>query len=148
MDYYEPEPSQTNKPKRISALAIFTWVLLGCIAVAFLAPLAGLRIKPASEALSSQNGDDAPTPTLAASEPVTEMWVNVWFLPERTYVTTDQLSAESVMRGITPDGKMAYHFSYTDGGFNDYLRYWFQQLVQSQFPELDQPLIDVQPGRI
>ena len=28
-------------------------------------------------------------PTLQAAEPVSEMWVNVWFLPERTYLTTE-----------------------------------------------------------
>lgn len=146
MDAYE---SESSKPKhRISALSIFTWVLLGCIIVAFLAPLAGLRFQPASEGLRSQRSDEASMPTLQASEPVSEMWVNVWFLPERTYLTIDQLSAESVMRGTTPDGKLAYHFTYTDSGFNSYLSYWFQQLVKNQFPEMDQPLIDVEPGRL
>jgi hypothetical protein len=149
MDFYDPESGEVTKPKRrISAIAIFTWGLLACIVVAFIAPLAGLRIKPASEVLNSQRADESAVPTLQSGEPLTEMWVNVWFLPERTYMTADQLGAQSVTRGITADGKLAYHIAFSDAGFNEYLSYWFHQLVQSQFPELDQPLIDVEPGRL
>lgn len=148
MDYHEPEANQHAKPHRISAISVFTWVLLGCITAAFLVPLAGLRIQPASEAIAPRTENVSAMPTLQSPEPLTEMWVEAWFLRETTYMRTDQLGAESVTRGLSPEGKMAYHIAFTDAGFNSYLSYWFQQLVQSQFPELDQPLIDTEPGRV
>jgi hypothetical protein len=138
---------------RPTLLSILTWIILACLLIGLIAPLAGLRVQSTDSYLGRRATERAQAPEVevSASEalnstPLPDMMVVIWFLPEPTYVAADQLSAQEVLQGTNEDGALTYYISYTEGGFNAYIYYWYTQLVQPQIPELTNPYVDVRPG--
>jgi hypothetical protein len=137
-----------QKKSRPGLLSVLTWGILGCLLIGLIAPLAGIRIQSTDSYLSGRASKVKPVGTVEAdSASVLEgMTVAIWFLEGPTYVAAEQLSADEVLQGTMDDGKLAYNIRYSEEGFNNYLYYWYEQLVKEQIPELTNPYVDVRPG--
>jgi hypothetical protein len=152
-DRMDSDYSASQPPRRPTLLSLLTWGILACLLIGLIAPLAGLRIQSTDSYLGRRSTErarvsasDASTGEPSNSQPLSGMTVAIWFLPEPTYVAADQLSADQVLQGTNDDGALTYYISYTEGGFNAYIYYWYTQLVQPQLPELTNPYVDVRPG--
>jgi hypothetical protein len=143
-----PAGETQQKLRTISFTALLTWGIIACIVVMLLGPLAGLRLQPTSAYLAAQNTPESGLPAFDpnSSEPLAAFAVTTWLSGDNPiYVDATQLSTQSMQAGII-DGTRAYLITYTEEGFNNYLYYWYTQIIQPQMPELQNPFVDLKRG--
>ena len=96
-----------------------------------------------NSALHPVNSEGA-TAVAGQPQPLSQVEIEVYFLPQAETFTSDTVFAERLERDVTAEGAPEYYIEYNEAGLNTYLNYWFSGSVAQE--PVQNLWFDLKPG--